>query len=48
MLADLERPAEIWGGGGGVGTYLRAGRQGQEGEEMVKDRKTTNLPAVRE
>ena len=44
LLADLERPAEIsqterGGGGGGAG---------ETGEEMVEERKTTNLPAVRE
>ena len=47
LLADLERPAEIWwgqiadraGGGGG---------RGKTGEETVEDRKTTDLPALRE
>ena len=40
---DLERPAEIWG------RHIsdRAGG-GEAGEEMVEDRKTTDLPAVRE
>ena len=46
MLADLECPAEIWGVWGR--TYLRAGGREQEGEKMEEDRKTTNLPAVRE
>ena len=40
LLADLERPAEIWGD--------IADRAGDEtGEETVEDRKTTDLPAVR-
>ena len=46
LLADLERPAEMWwgqiaeraGGGGGC----------EAGEETVEDRKTTDQPAVRE
>ena len=45
LLADLVRPAEIWWG------YIadRArGEGGETGEETVEDRKTTNLPAVRE
>ena len=43
LLADLERPAEIWWGQ----ISDRAGR-GETGEETVEDRKTTDLPAVRE
>ena len=45
-MADLERPAEIWWGqiadkaGGGVG--------GETREETEEDRKTTDLPVVRE
>ena len=38
LLANLDRSAEIWGVGGG----------GEAGEETVKDRKTTDLSAVRE
>ena len=45
LLADLERPAEIWWGGGG---YLKLSRECGAGEETVEDRKTTDLPAVRE
>ena len=41
-MADLERPAEIWWGQ----IAERAG--GEAGEETVEDRKTTDLPAVRE
>ena len=36
LLVDLERLAEIWGGGG------------EDREETVEDRKTTDLPAVRD
>ena len=43
LLVDLERPAEIW-----RGTYHRESRGRKTGEEMVEDRKTTDLPAVRE
>ena len=42
LLADLEHPAEI---GGQIAD--RAG-VGKIGEETVEDRKTTDLPAVRE
>jgi len=31
-----------------VGTNRRQSRRGEAGEEMVEDRKTTNLPAVSE
>ena len=42
LLADLEHPAEIWWG-------QLAGRAGGEnGEETVEERKTTDLSAVRE
>ena len=41
LLADLERPAEIWWGQ----IAERAGR-GETGEETVEDRKTTDQPAV--
>ena len=42
LLADLERPAEMWWG-------QIAGRAGGEtGEETVEDRKTTDQSAVRE
>ena len=44
LLADLERPAEIWWGQ----IADTAGEGGETGEEMVEDRKTTDLPAVRE
>ena len=51
LLADLEHPAEIWWGhiadrawGVGVG----GGGWGETREEMVEDRKTTDLPVVRE
>ena len=43
LLVYLERPVEIWGW-----TYLRQSRGGETGEEAVQDRKTTDLPAVRE
>ena len=42
LLADLERPAEIWEG------HIASRAGGETREEMVEDRKTTNLPAVRE
>ena len=41
LLADLEHPAEIWWGK----IADRVG--GKTGEEMVEDRKTTDLPVVR-
>ena len=42
-MADLERPAEICGG------HISDTAGGFEtGEETVEDRKTTDLPAVRE
>ena len=43
LLADLERPAEIWGGH----IAYRAGED-ETREETVEDRKSTDLPAVRE
>ena len=43
LLADLERPAEIW-----WGQIADAAAGGETGEEMEEDRKTTDLPAVRE
>ena len=43
LLADLELPAEIWWGQ----ITERAGG-GETVEEMVEDRKTTDLPVVRE
>ena len=43
LLADLERLAEIWWGQ----IADRAGG-GETEEETVKDRKTTDLPVVRE
>ena len=43
FLADLEQPAEISAGQ----SADRTGR-GEAREEMVEDRKTTDLPAVRE
>ena len=45
LLADLERPAEIWEGGGDISQTEQGG---ETGEEMVEERKTTDLPAVRE
>ena len=39
LLADLEHPVAIWAG---------QRREGETGEETVEDRKTTDLPAVRE
>ena len=44
LLADLERLAEIWGGG----TYRIQSGGSEAREETVEDRKTTDLPAVRE
>ena len=43
LLAELERPAEIRGG-----TDSRQSRGCEATEEMVEDRKTTDLPVVRE
>ena len=43
LLADLEHTVEIW-----VVTYLRQSRWGKATEEMVEDRKTIDLPLVRE
>ena len=43
LLADLECPVEIWWGQ----IADRAGG-GKTGEETGEDRKTTDLPAVRE
>ena len=43
LLVDIEHPTEIWGGG----TYGRQSRGDETGEEMAEDRKTTDLPAVR-
>ena len=42
LLADFERPAEIWWGQ----IAERAGGRGEAGEETVEDRKTTDQPAV--
>ena len=42
LLADHERPAEIWGG------QIADRARGEAGEETIEDRKTTDLPAVRE
>ena len=42
LLADLERPVEIWWG------QFADTAGGETGEETVEDRKTTDLPAVRE
>ena len=38
LLADLQHPAEIWGGGD-ISQTERVG--GKAGEEMVEDRQTT-------
>ncbi len=43
VLADLERPAEIW-----WGQIADTAGGGETGEETVEDRKTTDQPAVRE
>ena len=40
---DLEHPAEIW-----WGTYLKLRRRCEAGEGTAEDRKTMDLPAVRE
>ena len=42
LLADIERPAEK------RGNISQTEQEGEAGEEMVEDRKTTDLPAVRE
>ena len=42
LLADLERPAEIWWG------QIADTAGGETGEEMVEDRKTADMPPVRE
>ena len=42
LLSDLERPAEIWWG------HIANTAGGKTGEETVEDRKTTDLPAMRE
>ena len=42
LLADLERPAEMWWG------QIAESRGGEAGEETVEDRKTTDQPAARE
>ena len=44
LLMDLERPVEIWAGE----SQTEQGRGGETREETVKDRETTDLPAVRE
>ena len=44
LLADLERPAEVWWGQ----IADKAGGGDETGEETVEDRKTTDLPVVRE
>ena len=43
LLADLDRPAEIW-----WGTNRRQSGGSETGEEKVEDGKTTDLPTVRE
>ena len=43
LLADLEHPAEIW-----AGQIADSRGVGKTREETVEDRKTTDLPAVRE
>ena len=43
LLADLERPVEMWWGQ--IGEREQGGKAG---EETVEDRKTTDLPAVRD
>ena len=43
LLADRERPAEIW-----WGQIADTAAGGETGEETVEDRKTTDLPVVRE
>ena len=45
LLADLERPWEIWAGQIADREGVGGGREARE--EMVEDRKTTNLPVVR-
>ena len=44
LLADLEHPAEIWGGE----DISQTKQGGETREEMIEDRKTTDLPALRE
>ena len=44
LLADVEHPEEIWWGH----IADRVGVGGETREETVEDRKTTDLPAVRE
>ena len=44
LLADLERPVEMWWGQ----IADRAGGGGETGVETVEDRKITDLPVVRE
>ena len=41
LLADLERPADMW-----WGQIARESRGGEAGEKTVEDRKTTDQPAV--
>ena len=41
LLADLERPAEMW-----WGQIAERARGGKTGEETVEDRKTTDQPVV--
>ena len=41
LLADLERPAEMW-----WGQIAEREQGGEAGEETVEDRKTTDQPAV--
>ena len=43
-MADLERPVEMWWGQ----ITERESRGDEAGEETVEDRKTTDLPVVRE
>ena len=45
LLADLVHPAEIWGGGI---SQTEQGWECEGREETVEDRKTTDLPVVRE
>ena len=45
LLADLERPAEMWWGQIAERAWGGGGR-GEAGEEIVEDRKITDLPAV--
>ena len=43
LLVDLERPAEIW-----WEQIADRAERGETGEGTAEDRKTTDLPAVRE